>query len=93
MVTVFYYIYYNGAGVIVTKGGGFARGEAWRMRHRGLLGISLFGGTGLLWISLLSAKNIPFKTLHFIKNQIPKAWPLCFIDKTVENISFKTAEG
>jgi hypothetical protein len=33
------------------------------------------------------------KTIYFIKNQIPKALPLCFIDKTAKNIPFKTAEG
>ncbi len=93
MVTVFYYIYYNVAGVIVTKGAGSLGGGAWRRRHRGLLGISLFGGTGLLWISLLSAKNIRFKTLHFIKNQIPRVGHYVSKIKLVENISFKTAEG
>ena len=33
--------------------------------HGGLLGISWFNGTGLLWISLFSRENIPFKTLQF----------------------------
>jgi hypothetical protein len=43
----------------VGGGGGGARG------HWVLLEISWFNGTGLLWNSLFSAKNIPFKTLDY----------------------------
>ena len=64
MVTMIYYIFRHSAGVIVTKGSG-SLGGGWRRRHGGLLGISWLNGTGLLWISLFSAKNIPFKTLEY----------------------------
>jgi hypothetical protein len=46
-------------GRVRSVGGGGARG------HWVLLGISWFNGTGLLWNSIFSSENIPFKTLHF----------------------------
>jgi hypothetical protein len=78
------------ARVVVTKWG-------WSVRTHGgahwvLLGISWFNGTGLLWNSIFSVKNIPFETLYFKSFKSQGIGHLCFIDKPGENIPFKTID-